>query len=127
MIPKYQAWDTKRKVMYLPEELAKDGMTLSADGRGFVNVSGTATKFDEYYEHLLPLQSTGLKDNTKWKQLTEDEQCQWLGLGKTAMVMGPDEDIARPVDDEPVVAIVCESCSLEDCLVAYIYEQAGRV
>lgn len=62
MIPKYRAWDTHRNKMYLPEELARDGLTLSADGRGFVNVSGRDTRLDEYYTHLVPLQSIGLPD-----------------------------------------------------------------
>lgn len=48
-----------------------------------------------------------------------------LGSPQLAAVMGTDEDIARPVDGEPIVAIVCEECSMKDCLAA-IYERAGR-
>lgn len=45
--------------------------------------------------------------------------------GSLAAVMGPNEDMARPVDGEPIGAIVCEECSMKDCLAA-IYERAGR-
>jgi len=37
---KFRAWHTLQNVMFSAEELGTDQMTLSVDGRGFVNVSG---------------------------------------------------------------------------------------
>lgn len=59
---KFRAWDTKRNKMWSAEEMGKDGLTLSPDGRGFVNISGESTKLNQYCTHLIPLQFTGLKD-----------------------------------------------------------------
>lgn len=59
---KYRAWDTSRKKMYSAEELGVDQETLSADGRGFVNISGDSTRLSQFHTHLLPLEYTGLKD-----------------------------------------------------------------
>lgn len=62
MNPKYKAWDTTRKKMFSAEELGRDQLTLSPDGRGFINVHGKSTRLSEYYSHLLPLQFLGLHD-----------------------------------------------------------------
>ncbi len=62
MRPKFRAWNTKKKKMHSPEEMGKDQLCLSPDGRGFVNVSGASTRLSLYYTHLIPMQSTGLKD-----------------------------------------------------------------
>lgn len=55
---KFRAWDTKRKKMWSAEEMGKDQLTLSPDGKGFVNVSGTSTRLSQHMEHLIPLQFT---------------------------------------------------------------------
>lgn len=62
MQPKFRAWDTKQNKMWSAEEMGQDQLTLSPDGRGFINVSGTSTKLSRYLPHLIPLQSTGLLD-----------------------------------------------------------------
>ena len=59
---KFKAWDTHRKKMWSAEELGRDQVTLSPDGRGFVNVSGVHTKMSQFLPHLIPLQYTGKKD-----------------------------------------------------------------
>ncbi len=59
---KFRAWDTVKKVMYSAQELGADQETLSVDGRGLVNVSGTSTRLSQFHSHLLPLEYTGLKD-----------------------------------------------------------------
>lgn len=38
---------------------------------------------------------------------------QMLGSVGLARVMGPDPDIAEPIHPEPVVALVCQPCSME--------------
>ena len=43
----------------------------------------TNNKFYEFYDIIL-MQSTGLHDNTKFEDLSEEEQEEWLESGKTA-------------------------------------------
>lgn len=59
---KVRAWDTKRKKMWSAEQMGKDQLTLSPDGRGFINVSGVSTKLSTYLDHFIPEQYTGWKD-----------------------------------------------------------------
>ena len=59
---KFRGWDTRKKVMYSAEEMGKDQLTLSVDGRGFINVSGRSTKLSTFATHIIPMQYTGLKD-----------------------------------------------------------------
>ena len=59
---KVRGWDTKRKKMWSAEELGRDQLTLSPDGRGFVNVSGMSTRMSQFLSHIIPLEYTGLKD-----------------------------------------------------------------
>jgi len=37
-------------------------LTISPDGRGFVNVHGSSTKLSQYYDYMTPMQFTGLCD-----------------------------------------------------------------
>jgi hypothetical protein len=64
MLIKFRGWDTVKKVMYSPEEMGRDELTINPDGRGFVNVHGGSTKLSEYYSHILPLQYIGYNDTT---------------------------------------------------------------
>jgi len=59
---KLRGWDTKKKRMYSAEEMGRDQLTLSPDGRGFINVHGRDTKLSKYYTYIIPLQYTGDKD-----------------------------------------------------------------
>lgn len=60
---KVRAWHVKQQKMYSAEELGRDQLTLSADGRGFVNVSGESTECSIFYgEGMIPLEYTGLHD-----------------------------------------------------------------
>ena len=61
-IIKFRAWDTKKNKMYSAEELGQDQLTLSVDGRGFINVHGKSTKLSKFYTHLIPEQFTGIED-----------------------------------------------------------------
>lgn len=58
---KFRAWDKHRKKMRSAEEMGRDQMTLSPDGRGFINVHRLLEE-SEYCTNLLPMQFTGLKD-----------------------------------------------------------------
>ncbi|KKM00449.1 hypothetical protein LCGC14_1804340 [marine sediment metagenome] len=60
---KYRGWDTRQKVMYSAEEMGQDQLTLSVDGRGFINVSGRSTKLSTFCTHIIPMQYTGKHDN----------------------------------------------------------------
>ena len=73
MIHKYRAWDTKHKKMWSAEEMGRDQLTLSPDGRGFVNVSGISTRLSQYMPHLIPLQYIGQHDK---------ERSRFFPLGK---------------------------------------------
>ncbi len=59
---KVRGWDTKKNVMYSAEEMGRDQLTLSPDGRGFINVHGKSTRLSKFYDHIIPLQYTTLKD-----------------------------------------------------------------
>lgn len=59
---KFRGWDTRKKVMYSAETMGHDQLTLSVDGRGFINVSGLSTKLSTFPTHIIPMQYTGLPD-----------------------------------------------------------------
>jgi uncharacterized phage protein (TIGR01671 family) len=59
---KFRAWHNKQKKMYSAEELGIDQLTLSVDGRGFVNVHDGNREFSRFYYFMEPMQFTGLHD-----------------------------------------------------------------
>ena len=59
---KFRAWHKALKKMFEPEELGKDQLTLSVDGRGFINVNGGSAELSKFYTNMIPLQFTGLTD-----------------------------------------------------------------
>lgn len=59
---KFRAWDIKRNKMWSSEQLGNDQVGLLPDGRGFANISGESHDRTVLFEHLIPLQYTGLKD-----------------------------------------------------------------
>ena len=67
-VNKFKAWDIKRKKMYTSEEMGKDELTLSVDGRGLVNINSVSTKLSQYYTHLIPLQCIDIN-----KDIYEDD------------------------------------------------------
>ena len=62
---KFRGWNTRKKVMHSAEEMGRDQLTLSVDGRGFINVSGKSTKLSTFPTHIIPMQYTGLKDKDR--------------------------------------------------------------
>lgn len=49
--------------MYSAEEMGSDQLTLSVDGRGFINVDSHSTKLSQFAgEKMIPLQFTGFHD-----------------------------------------------------------------
>lgn len=60
---KFRAWHTVLKKMFTAEEMGNDQLTLSVDGRGFVNISSESTERSVFAGNkMIPLQFTGLKD-----------------------------------------------------------------
>ncbi len=59
---RFRGWDTRQNVMFSAEEMGQDQLTLSVDGRGFINVSGRSTKLSTFATHIIPMQYIGLKD-----------------------------------------------------------------
>lgn len=51
---KVRAWDTERKRYWSAEEMGQDQLTLSTNGRGFINVSGISTRLSHYLSNLIP-------------------------------------------------------------------------
>ncbi len=59
---KFRAWDLSKKIMYSAEQLGADDMQLHPNGKGFFNAHPSSPKLSGYFNNLLPLQYTGLKD-----------------------------------------------------------------
>jgi ribosomal protein L34E len=47
-----------------------------------------------------------------------------MGSHALAAVMGPDEDLAKPMQDKPHVATLCETCVMHPIMVAALAEIA---
>ncbi len=63
MIPiECRAWHPAKKIMFSPEQMGRDQLTLMPDGSGFINVHSTSTSLSQLMPHMIPLQYTGLKD-----------------------------------------------------------------
>jgi len=59
---KIRAWHKGQEKMYSAEEMGQDELTLSVDGRGFVNVSGERPEKSIYITDMVPELFTGMLD-----------------------------------------------------------------
>jgi len=58
----YRGWHSQKRIMFSPEEMARDQLTLMPDGSGFINVSSTHTRLSIPLdpEIFIPLAYIGL-------------------------------------------------------------------
>lgn len=61
-ILKFRAWNKQLEKMHSAEEMGEDQLTLSVDGRGLVNINSQAKNLSLFYDHIIPLQFTGIND-----------------------------------------------------------------
>ena len=96
MIPKFRVWDKKRSEMInliainFHKYIAMDDLICSCN-------DGPITR---NFQDVVLMQSTGLHDDTKFEDLSEEEQEEWLESGKTA-----DEWQGREVFEGDIVNI----------------------
>ena len=80
MIPKFRVWDKKRSEMInliainFHKYIAMDDLICSCN-------DGPITR---NFQDVVLMQPTGLYDSTKFEDLSEEEQEEWLETGKTA-------------------------------------------
>ena len=76
---KFRAWDKKEEVMIYPENFIKQNGIFK--GESWEQVI-PAWSMGETKDRIF-MQYIGLKDNTKWEELTQEEQERWLRFRKT--------------------------------------------
>ena len=104
---KFRAWDTKRNKMWSAEEMGQDQLTLSPDGRGFVNVNGMSTKFSQWMSHLIPEQYTNLTDKNS-KEIYKND-C-FKRNGHTGYVDQADSGLWIIVfDDDKIITLLSDT------------------
>ena len=88
---------------------------------------------NEFYqfEDIILMQSTGLHDNTNFKNLSEKEQEEWLGSGKTADEWQGREifegDIVKIIyDGEPFIGVVVYDLGETDFKATNNHEDYGN-
>ena len=95
MIPKFRCFDKDTKTMH--EVVSID----FRDWRVYYEAYGLRNYWNK---NVVLMQSTGLHDNTNFKDLSEKEQKEWLESGKTA-----DEWQGREIFEGDIVKIIYDS------------------
>jgi len=84
---KYKVWDKLKKEWFKPTYKAYKGkleeVLISPSGYILLRTIDGLDATDKVQERFELMQYTGLKDSTKWGQLTEKEQKEWINNGKT--------------------------------------------
>lgn len=99
--------------MFSAEDMGRDQLTLSPDGRGFINVHGKDTKLSKYYSYMLPMQYIGFKDNSeKEVEIYENDIIEWP--------LGWDDKTLRGVvvwhfDQWRICFVPCDCCKSYTC------------
>lgn len=60
---RFRGWHKEANVMFSADEIGSYELTINPDGRGFVNVSSVSPQFSQYFNHIIPLQFTGMIDS----------------------------------------------------------------
>ena len=105
MIPKFRCFDKDTKTMH--EVVSID----FRDWRVYYEAYGLRSYWNK---NVVLMQSTGLHDNTNFKDLSEKEQVEWLESGKTA-----DEWQGREVFEGDIVKIIYDT---EPCIGVVAYD-----
>lgn len=79
---KFRAWDKIYKKIFPVSFIDWDGDTVMI--KGIPRENNDVVDFEyRSFDQVELMQFTGLHDNTKWEQLTKEEQDKWLSSGKT--------------------------------------------
>ena len=72
---KFRGWHETKKIMFGADQMGKDQLTISPDGRGFINVSGRNTADSVFLPYIIPMQFIGQVDKNE-KEIYEDDIVQ---------------------------------------------------
>ena len=85
MMIKVRGWHTNRKKMFSAEQMGKDQLTLSVDGRGFINVHGGSQQFSTFITDMIPMQWVGIKDKND-KDVYMSDICRYKDDGDRTQI-----------------------------------------
>lgn len=137
---KYRAWDKINKTMLYEIDVYHSGhigfdekVARKMYGRKFNRAINSFLSGDDYYwrsDGFDLMQSTGLKDATKWDQLSSEEQGKWLGSGKTKEEWNGREifegDIIRHCITNPLLFIAKIELTKRGFQTKFVYADDGK-